>query len=50
MLQDLIMGLLEAVDEDDRKEAYRRLERMGVDRETADEMAAHYYKGGTESD
>ncbi len=46
MLQDLIMELLTAVDEDDKEDAYRRLEQVGVDRKTADEMAAHYYEGG----
>ncbi len=50
MLQDLIMELLTAVDEDDKEKAYQRLERVGIDRKTADEMAAHYYKGGAESD
>lgn len=50
MLQDLITELLIAVDEDDKEEAYRRLEQIGIDRRTADEMAAHYYKGGAESD
>lgn len=50
MLQDLIMELLTAADEGEKKEAYRRLERVGIDRKTADEMAAHYYKGGTKND
>ena len=44
MLQDLITELLIAVDEDDKEEAYRRLEQVGIDRRTADEMAAHHYK------
>lgn len=46
MLQELIMGLLIAVDEDDKEGAYLRLEQAGVDRKTADEMVAHYYEGG----
>lgn len=50
MLEDLIMELLTAADEDEKKEAYRRLEQVGIDKKTADEMAAHYYKGGVESD
>lgn len=50
MLEDLIMELLTAADEDEKKEAYRRLELVGIDKKTADEMAAHYYKGGAEND
>jgi hypothetical protein len=44
MLQDLIMDLLTAGDEKDKERAYRRLERVGVDRKTADVMAAGYCK------
>lgn len=50
MLLDLIMELLTAVDEDDKEEAYRKLEQVGIDRKTADDMAAHYYEGDTEND
>lgn len=44
MLMDLIMALVEAVDQKDKEKAYRRLEKVGVDRKTADIMAAEFYK------
>ena len=44
MLMDLIMALVEAVDPKDKEKAYRRLEKVGVDRKTADIMAAEFYK------
>ena len=44
MLMDLVMDLVEAVDPKDKERAYRRLEKVGVDRKTADIMAAEFYK------
>ena len=44
MLMDLVMALVEAVDPKDKERAYRRLEKVGVDRKTADIMAAEFYK------
>lgn len=44
MLMELVMDLVEAVDPQDKERAYRRLERVGVDRATADIMAAEFYK------
>ena len=44
MLMDLVMALVEAVDPKDKDRAYRRLEKVGVDRKTADIMAAEFYK------
>lgn len=45
MLMELVMDLVTAVELQDKERAYRRLERMGVDRKTANEMAAEFYKG-----
>lgn len=39
------MDLVQAVDPKEKERAYRRLERVGVDRITADVMAAEFYKG-----
>ena len=44
MLMDLVMALVEAVDPKDKEKAYRRLEKVGVDRKTADIMASEFYK------
>lgn len=44
MLMDLVMELVEAVDPRDKEKAYRKLEKVGVDRRTADVMAAEFYK------
>lgn len=46
MLMDLVMELVEAVDPKDKEKAYRKLEKVGVDRRTADAMAAEFYKEG----
>ena len=46
MLYELIMLLLTAGDAEEKEKAYRKLERVGVDRRTADVMAEEYYKGG----
>lgn len=48
MLMDLVMELVEAVDPKDKEKAYRKLEKVGVDRRTADVMAAEFYKEGQE--
>lgn len=52
MLGELVMDLLTAADPRDKERAYRRLERVGVDRRTADVMVAEFYKeqggGGNE--
>ena len=42
-MMELVMLLLEAADPKDRESTYRSLERMGVDRDTADAMAAEFY-------
>ena len=44
MLGDLIMNLLIAVDEKEKERAYRQLEKVGVDRASADAMAAEFYQ------
>lgn len=44
MLGDLIIGLLIAGDEEEKELAYLNLERIGVDRVTADMIAAEYYR------
>ena len=43
MMMDLVMELLTAADDSDRREAYCRLERIGIDRYTADCMAEEFY-------
>ena len=48
MLMDLILLLLEASTEKEKERAYRNLEKVGVDRRTADMMAAEFYKGGNQ--
>ena len=45
MLQELIMELVTAADEGDRDDAYERMEQMGVDRKTADEMVSYFTEG-----
>jgi len=44
MLEDLVIALLIAGDKKEKERAYRNLERVGVDRATADVIAAEYYK------
>ena len=44
MLFELIMDLLTAGDAREKEKIYRRLERVGVDRRTADALAAEFYK------
>lgn len=44
MLFDLLMNLITAGDPEDREAAYRQLEKVGVDRMTADIMAAEFEK------
>lgn len=46
MLGELIIALLTAGDQKEKDRAYRNLEKFGVDRETADMMAAEYYQPG----
>lgn len=46
MLMDLVMELVTATDEKDKERAYRKLEKVGVDRKTADIMAAEFWKEG----
>lgn len=50
MLFDLIMHLLTAGDAQEKERAYRRLENVGVDRRTADVMAAEFYKEANENE
>lgn len=42
MLSDLIMELVTATEKQDKERAYRRLERVGVDRISADVMAREF--------
>lgn len=44
MLFDLIMDLLTAGDAKEKEKAYRRLEKVGMDRMTADTLAKEFYK------
>lgn len=44
MLEDLIIALLIASNKREKERAYRNLERVGVDRVTADVIAAEYYQ------
>lgn len=44
MLMDLVMDLVQSVDPKEKEKTYRRLERVGIDRVTADVMAAEFYK------
>ena len=44
MLMDLVMALVQAVDPKEKERAYRNLEEVGVDRITANVMAAEFYK------
>lgn len=46
MLMDLVMELVAATDKKDKERAYRKLEKLGVDRITADVMAAEFWKEG----
>ena len=49
MLSDLIMELLECEhDPAEREKVYRKIEKAGVDRRTADIMAGEYRKGWLE--
>lgn len=43
MMFDLLMELLTAGDAKERERAYRRLERVGVDKASSDKMAAEFY-------
>ncbi len=42
MLLEMVMDLVTASDPDDKEKAYRRLEKLGVDRRTADVMAEEF--------
>lgn len=44
MLMDLVMALVTAGDQKEKERAYRNLEKVGVDRITADVMATEFYK------
>ena len=41
-MTDLVMELVTATNPDDREVAYRNLEKAGIDRRAADEMAAEF--------
>lgn len=45
MLQDLIMNLLSAGDKKEKERAYKQLEKVGVDRRTADVIAHEMMDG-----
>lgn len=42
MLNEYIMELVTASEAKDRERTYRKLERIGVDRASADEMASYF--------
>lgn len=44
MLMDLVMALVTATDPKEKERAYRNLEKVGVDRCSADAMAGEFYK------
>lgn len=44
MLMDLVMELVAATEPKEKEKIYRKLEKVGVDRRTADVMAAEFYK------
>ena len=44
MLMDLVMALVTAGDQKEKERAYRNLEKVGVDRITADVMVAEFYR------
>lgn len=44
MLMDLVMALVEAADPKEKEKAYRNLERVGVDRISADVMASEFFE------
>ena len=46
MLQELLMDLVTAADPKDKEKAYRRLERIGVDRLTAKVLEKEFQEGG----
>ena len=46
MMIDLIMELVAVTEPKEKEKIYRKLEKHGVDRRTADEMAAEFYKEG----
>lgn len=48
MMQDMIFDLLTAGDKKEKEKVYRRLERIGVDRTAADNMAAEFYRKGSD--
>lgn len=43
MMMEMILNLVMSVGKDDREEAYRNLEHIGIDRATADVMEAEFY-------
>jgi len=45
MLQELIINLLSAGDKKEKEKAYRQLEKVGVDRRTADVLAHEMIAG-----
>lgn len=49
MLMDLIMNLVYASDPKDKEKAYRNLEKVGVDRISANLMAEEFYKEAREN-
>ena len=46
MLQELLMDLVTATDPKEKEKAYRRLERIGVDRLTAKVLEKEFQEGG----
>lgn len=44
MMMEFVMELVTAADSQDKERTYRRLESIGIDRKTADVMAAEFYK------
>lgn len=46
MLMELVMELVTATDTKEKERAYKKLEKVGVDRMTADVMAQEFWKEG----
>ena len=44
MLMELVMELVVTVDAKERERTYRKIEKLGVDRATADLMASEFHK------
>ncbi len=43
MMMEQVMALVTATDQEDKAQAYQKLERLGVDANTADAMVSEFY-------